>query len=338
MTHDELEESVPLYAVGALERTERQALEAHLLSGCASCHASLKEHQSVAAVLPFGLPQTLPPKALKAKILAAARTLVPPAADAATKQGAKPSLEPGEWMNHLFPPETPARPVWLLPALAFAALLVTAGALYLAWTYYGQATQDSTKLDQLQATLQHNSAKLAALQLELRDRDQTLRQVRDELSRRTIDLTDLKDTLIQREAELDDLRAQLEAMAQRRGRPPQEDFVSLLRAPGAKVVSLAGLESAKGAGAVFVFDPGARKGWLYAFNLPSLPGGKVYQLWVVDDRPISAGVFTVDSGRKGRLMIRDLPDLSRTRQIAVSVEPGGGRPQPTGAIYLLGQP
>jgi len=28
MTHEELEEAVPLYAAGALERTERQALEA----------------------------------------------------------------------------------------------------------------------------------------------------------------------------------------------------------------------------------------------------------------------------------------------------------------------
>jgi hypothetical protein len=36
MTHEELEESVPLYAAGALDRIERQALEAHLLSGCAS--------------------------------------------------------------------------------------------------------------------------------------------------------------------------------------------------------------------------------------------------------------------------------------------------------------
>ena len=39
MTHEELEEAVPLYAIGALERSARQAIEAHLLSGCAACHA-----------------------------------------------------------------------------------------------------------------------------------------------------------------------------------------------------------------------------------------------------------------------------------------------------------
>ena len=31
MTHEELEEAVPLYAIGALERSERQAIEAHPL-------------------------------------------------------------------------------------------------------------------------------------------------------------------------------------------------------------------------------------------------------------------------------------------------------------------
>lgn len=48
MTHEELEEAVPLYAIGALERSERQAIEAHLLSGCAACHAALKDYQTVA--------------------------------------------------------------------------------------------------------------------------------------------------------------------------------------------------------------------------------------------------------------------------------------------------
>ena len=51
MTHEELEEAVPLYATGALDRAERQALEAHLLSGCQSCHSALKEYQSVASLL-----------------------------------------------------------------------------------------------------------------------------------------------------------------------------------------------------------------------------------------------------------------------------------------------
>ncbi|HET9868198.1 MAG TPA: hypothetical protein VFQ06_12945, partial [Nitrospira sp.] len=71
MTHEELEEAVPLYATGALDRTERQALEAHLLSGCPSCHSALKEYQSVASLLPFGLSPMQAPRDLKSKIMAA---------------------------------------------------------------------------------------------------------------------------------------------------------------------------------------------------------------------------------------------------------------------------
>ena len=67
MTHDELEETVPLYAAGALDRAERQALEAHLLSGCQSCHSALKEYQSVASLLPFGLSPVQAPRALSQK-------------------------------------------------------------------------------------------------------------------------------------------------------------------------------------------------------------------------------------------------------------------------------
>lgn len=71
MTHEDLEETVPLYAIGALEKIERQALEAHLLSGCISCRTALKEFQSVAISLPFALNIVPPPRALKAKIMGA---------------------------------------------------------------------------------------------------------------------------------------------------------------------------------------------------------------------------------------------------------------------------
>ena len=107
MTHEELEDAVPLYATGALERSERQALEAHLLSGCVPCHTALKEYQSVAAVLPFGLHTTPPPRTLKAKIMAA-RSAPAVVEEPADTRAPKLSLEPGEWMNHLFPPESSA--------------------------------------------------------------------------------------------------------------------------------------------------------------------------------------------------------------------------------------
>jgi anti-sigma-K factor RskA len=334
MTHEELEEAVPLYAVGALERTERQAFEAHLLSGCPACHAALKEYQSVAALLPFGLSPTQPPRPLKAKIMAS-RNPLPVNAESSTKEPPKPSLEPGEWMNHLFPPIAPARSVSLPWAIGLATLLVLGGGGYVAWNYITQVTSDSIKLEQLSARLHEQSVKLASVQRELTGRERALAELREDMQKRTTDVAELKDQLIQREAELDDLRNQL-ASTSRRGRATQDELASLLRVPDINAVSLSGSDMAKGAGGLLLFDRRTQKVWLYAVNLPECPSGMTYQLWAVTDKPTSVGTFHMDSGETAHMLVKRLPDFARAKQFAVSLEPSGGRPQPTGPVYLTG--
>lgn len=338
MNHEELEEAVPLYAVGALERLDRQVLEAHLLSGCAICHAALKDCQAVAALLPFSLPPVAPPRTLKAKIMAARNPAS--AAPEVVKQPNKPSLEPGEWMNHLFPPHAPARSIPFRFALGFASLSLVAGIGYLAWLWTSQTAEESNKFEQLQATLKKETAQVTALRKDLAERDRALAQVRDELQLRTGELAEFRDTIIRREAELDDARLQLarrDAAVLQRARNQQDEIAALLRLPGVKVASLTGSDMARNAGALVLFDPESNKAWLYAYNLPLLPIGKVYQLWAIDDKPVSAGTFSPDAGQKGRLMVKNLRDLSHAKKFAVSLEPAGGRPEPTGAIYLVGQ-
>jgi len=332
MTHEELEEAVPLYAAGALERTERQAFEAHLLSGCAACHAALKEYQSVAAVLPFGLSPTQPPRSLKAKIMAS-RNVVPVGAESSTKDVPKSSLEPGEWMNHLFPPITPARSGSLPWVIGLATVLVLAGTGYVAWNYVTQVASDSMKLEQLSARLQDQSVKLASVQRELAERERALAELRDNVQRRTTDVAELKDQLIHHEAELDNLRNQLTS-ASRRGRATQDELASLLRTPDIHAVSLSGSDMAKEAGGVLLFDPRTQKIWLYAVNLPECPNGMTYQLWAITDKPMSVGTFHMDVGETAHMLVKRLPDFTRVRQFSVSLEPSGGRSQPTGPIYL----
>lgn len=337
MTHEELEEAISLYAIGALERSERQAIEAHLLSGCGACHAALKDYQTVASHLPFGLTPATPPNTLKAKIMSA------PAPLAATTEPEKPagrsSLEPGEWMNHLFPPIAPARSWPFRLAMGFAGLAIVLGGSYLAWLSYTQSTERSGEIQQLQAAVQQATARVATLQADVQQREQTVGTLKSDLDRSATELAELRDQLIQREAELDDVRTQLtqrESSLQRLARQ-NEEFSGFFKNPASKVVSLSGSEMAKSAGAFLLFDPVTKKAWLYAFNLPALPNGKVYQLWAIDDKPVSAGVFGLDTGQKGRMLIRNLHEFSRMKKFAVTVEPDGGVPQPTGAIYLVGQ-
>ena len=335
MTHEELEESVPLYAAGALDRTERQALEAHLLSGCTSCHSALKDYQSVAALIPFSLSPTRPPRSLKATIMAE-RNPAPLPDEAASKGPARPSLEPGEWMEHLFPPVAPARSLSLPWALSLAALLIVAVGGYLAWNVSTQHSTDTSNIQQLEASLHDKSAKLAGVQREASDQAKVLNELRNELQQRTNEAVEAKEQLAQREAELEETHMQL---SQRGGGhtagTTQDELATLLRIPNVKAVSLTGSDMAKRAAGFLLYDSQTQKVWLYSLNLPENPTGTTYQLWAIYDKPVSVGTFHLDIGETAHLLVKKVPSFTDAKTFAVSLEPSGGRPQPTGPMYLL---
>jgi anti-sigma-K factor RskA len=335
MTHEELEESVPLYAAGALDRIERQALEAHLLSGCASCHSALKDYQSVAALLPLSLNPTSPPRSLKATIMAG-RNPAPIPAEAALNEPARPSLEPGEWMDHLFPPVAPARSLSLPWALGLATLLIVAVSGYFAWNVATQRSVDTSNIQQLEASLQEQSTKLADAHREVSDQAKALAELRNELQQRTNEAAESKEQLAQREAELEETRIQLSQQGSTRTvGTPQDELATLLRTPSAKAVSLTGSDMAKRAAGFLLYDSRTQKVWLYSMNLPESPAGTTYQLWAIHDKPMSIGTFQMDRGETAHLLVKKLPSFMDAKTFAVSLEPSGGRPQPTGPIYLL---
>jgi hypothetical protein len=335
MTHEELEAAVPLYAAGALDRIERQALEAHLLSGCPSCHSALKDYQSVAALLPFSLSPTRPPRSLKAKIMAE-RNPAPIPAEASTTEPARPSLEPGEWMNHLFPPDAPARSLSLPWALGLAALLIVMVVGYLAWTISTQWSADTSNIKRLETSLQEKTEKLAAMQREANDQAKTLDELRNALLQRTNEAADIKEQLARREEELEETRVQL---SQRSGGrtvgTPQDEFAALLRIPNIKAVSLTGSDMAKRAAGFLLYDARTQNAWLYSVNLPESPPGTTYQLWAIYDKPISIGTFQMDRGDTTHLLMKKMQSFEEAKTFAVSLEPSDGRPQPTGPMYLL---
>ena len=215
MTHEELIEAVPFYVVGALERAERQTLDAHFLSGCVPCRTALKEYQPVAVALPVGLPLAKPPRGVKAKVMAARTT--DSSIESSTQAPAKPTLEPGEWMNHLFPPSTAQAPSFGL-ALGTVILAVIMILMFLSWKFPPQGAEDAKRVAELQIQADAANAKVTTLQQQLSEREESLAQTREELQRRSAELAEVRDQLIQREAEVDDLKAQLA----QRGRRPME--------------------------------------------------------------------------------------------------------------------
>ncbi len=111
--------------------------------------------------------------------------------------------------------------------------------------------------------------------------------------------------------------------------------VEIVGASDVRRVDLAGQTVAPAASGRTFWSPS--RGLLFtAADLPPLPGGQVYQLWFVTaSAPLSAGLFTPD--RTGRaIVIGTMPAGVQPVAVAVTIEPAGGVPSPTGAKYLVG--
>ncbi len=108
-------------------------------------------------------------------------------------------------------------------------------------------------------------------------------------------------------------------------------------APATRAVSLAGQGEGEGAAAKAFLDPQNGRLFLYVYNLPPPPSGRTYQLWlIVAGSPVSMGVFGVEPDGRGRLDTASIPAFTGEVTVAVTIEPAGGVPQPTGPIILVG--
>ncbi|HEX6904445.1 MAG TPA: anti-sigma factor [Thermoanaerobaculia bacterium] len=113
--------------------------------------------------------------------------------------------------------------------------------------------------------------------------------------------------------------------------------LQVVAAPGARTVVLAGLKPAPGSAGRTYVDPQTGDALFYAFGLPDLPQDKTYQLWfIAGGKPVSAGTFSVNERGGGSLRVDRIKDVGGIQAWAVTVEPQGGVPQPTGEMVLKG--
>jgi len=361
MDHEQLEESLSLYALGTLEPNSAREVKSHLASGCPPCSALLRQYQGTAAMLPYALTMKTPPAELKAKIMRAiagqnaqiaapvdapapaatlilpptkpevppAKMSIPPPPDMAQPRAAAKV----EWEPSKIPRQTASwrdRPAGR--SLALAASLVGLLLGVSGYAYYLYATLEAERAAHVAGPMALAKATLKASDLE-RQLDERQR----DLSKATSELNHAVQALGTTHKLLAKHQEQIETLQATRPSKPTEEIARIFSSPYAKMAPLAGTDMAKDAYAMVFVEPDTRRGFFYANNLPALPAGKTYQLWVITDKPVSAGVFSLDRGRKGRVMLQDMPEVGKIRQFAVSMEPDGGRPQPTGSIYLAGE-
>ncbi len=378
MDHEELQENLSLYALGTLEPESAQEVEAHLASGCPNCGTILTQFQTTAALLPSALPPKTPPADAKRKIFARlSKSDAPPASaptawtqlrqtadikPAATPSPtaapeeipAKPSIPtaPPDMMSSQAPWTKPAhrdeqvaepapetirrRPSsagtgWLPSALA-ASLALVAGAGVYAYYLFTTLENERASFSKERAALADAKTKMAEMDKQLAAKQREAAKASSDLNRAISALGTTHELLAKNQEQIEILQASKPGKS-------TEEILRIFSSPYAKMATLNGTQAARDAYALIFLEPDTHRGFFYANNLPALPAGKTYQLWIItdkSDKPASAGVFSLDHGRKGRIMLRDMPDASRIKQFAVSIEPEGGRPQPTGGIYLAG--
>ncbi len=108
------------------------------------------------------------------------------------------------------------------------------------------------------------------------------------------------------------------------------DVAAVLAATDATVVQVAGTDVGN---ARFVYSNELGRGVFSGSSIPSLAGGRTYQLWLIDeDGPSSLGLFAPDDDGGSAVVVEG--DVRRGAVLGVTNEPEGGSDQPTGPVLL----
>lgn len=145
------------------------------------------------------------------------------------------------------------------------------------------------------------------------------------------------------EARLDDM-VQRAATAERatadarRAADDAQIAMAVLAAPDLVRIDLAGQPAAARASARALWS--RNRGMVFTTsNLPPAPAGRVYQVWVVTAAaPVSAGFVHPDQSGRAAAYFNTPADIAPPLAVAVTLEPAGGVPAPTGERYLVGTP
>lgn len=115
-------------------------------------------------------------------------------------------------------------------------------------------------------------------------------------------------------------------------------ILRLLHAPGAALWDLAGTGEAPNARALLLGSPQESEAVLVVSGLEPLPPERDYQLWFLrEGQPVGSAVFDVHRSGAGQLVVRAPRQIGHYDLAAITPEPAGGSPGPTGPIMIAGQ-
>ncbi|MGB9070079.1 MAG: anti-sigma factor [Candidatus Acidiferrales bacterium] len=264
--HPTREEDFDLYALGALEGDEKQAIETHIAQ-CADCAHKLAAARGRMALLSLAAPRVEPSSAVKRRLLAQVRADTEGDVRIGTSPVNSRAMQSRVRGSGFF---TGWRTAILVPALTVLVIAT-------AWLW--------------------NQNRLLNIEV----------------------------------AHLGDM-----VKTQQRGLVAMRDAVDFMESHDTVTVALAP-QPGQPQGAAHVMYNTKMGMLMYEGEIAPAPAAKSYELWVIptDGKPINAGVFNPVTGRADHWMMKMPPGVA-PRMFAVTLEPQGGMPQPTGPMILIG--
>src|SRR5271167_4797551 len=113
----------------------------------------------------------------------------------------------------------------------------------------------------------------------------------------------------------------------------------LLQSPDAVHVSLIPMKSPRQPSGTAIFSLSQKRMMFMASNLPPVPEGKAYELWIIPMKgaPMPAGVFKPDEHGNAMMMDHPMPEGVVAKAFAITVENEAGSDKPTSPIMLMGE-
>jgi hypothetical protein len=116
----------------------------------------------------------------------------------------------------------------------------------------------------------------------------------------------------------------------------KEAMIQSMAGPDVKVVALTDKSAPKPLGRMF-WNHATNDWMMVTYGLPMPKPGKTYQVWLVTDKAkISAGTFRPDSQGRTVMHANYALDRNALRAVAITEEPDGGMPEPTGPMVVVG--
>jgi hypothetical protein len=118
-----------------------------------------------------------------------------------------------------------------------------------------------------------------------------------------------------------------------------QNVEKMIGSPALEMASLRGTAPMRSAWGRVMWNDKMKMWKLCAFNLPHLPKTNTYEVWLItaSGKKMPAGLFNTSARTLSAMVTPKVPASPHTMaEIAVTVEPAGGSPQPTGAVLLAG--